>query len=70
MPKIKYATGGQSIHPKIELTFWDEQQNKYFLLCKDMKNYSENSSSESLTGYSFEPYGRGSMSNVGVVPQI
>ena len=58
MPKIKYATGGQSIHPKIELTFWDDQHNKYFLLCRDMKNYSENLPAESLTGYSFELYGK------------
>jgi len=58
MPKIKYATGGQSIHPKIELTFWDDQRSKYFLLCRNMKNYSENLQAESLTGYSFELYGK------------
>lgn len=58
MPKIKNATGGQSIHPKIELTFWDDHDNKYFLLCRDMKNYSENLPSGSLTGYSFELSGK------------
>lgn len=58
MPKIKYATGGQSIHPKIELTFWDDQRSKYFLLCRNIKNYSENLQAESLTGYSFELYGK------------
>lgn len=58
MPKIKYATGGQTIHPKIELTFWDDQRSKYFLLCRNMKNYSENLQAESLTGYSFELYGK------------
>ncbi|AEB99599.1 ATP-dependent nuclease [Selenomonas sputigena] len=54
MPKIKKATGGQSIHPKIELTFWDDQSDKYFVLCRDMKNYSANSPENSLTGFSFE----------------
>lgn len=58
MPKIKKATGGQSIHPKIELTFWDDQSDKYFVLCRDMKNYSDNSPEDSLTGFSFEMYGK------------
>lgn len=30
MPKIKHATGGQSIHPKIELTFWDDVTDTYY----------------------------------------
>lgn len=58
MPKIKKATGGQSIHLKIELTFWDDQSDKYFVLCRDMKNYSDNSPEDSLTGFSFEMYGK------------
>lgn len=58
MPKIKHATGGQSIHPKIELTFWDEKNDKYYALCRDMKNYSETSPEDSLTGSSFELHGK------------
>lgn len=58
MPKIKVATGGQSIHPKIELTFWDDITNKYFVMCRDMKNYSENFPYESLSGYINEQHGR------------
>lgn len=58
MPKIKYATGGQSIHPKIELTFWDDQKNKYFAICRNMKDYSETSPKDSLTGVSFELHGK------------
>ncbi len=58
MPKIKSATGGQSTHPKIELTFWDEDRSRYYVLCRDMKVYSENSSETSLTGFSYEPHNK------------
>lgn len=58
MPKIKKATGGQSIHPKIELTFWDDQSNQYFRLCRDMKNYLKNSPDDSLTGYLVDKHGK------------
>lgn len=58
MPKIKHATGGQSIHPKIELTFWDDKRDKYYALSRDMKNYSEVSPKDSLTGISFEMHGK------------
>ena len=58
MPKIKKATGGQSTHPKIELTFWDDQSDKYFCLCRDMKNYLENSPHDSLTGYLVDKHGK------------
>lgn len=58
MPKIKYATGGQSIHPKIELTFYDDQSDKYYVLCRDMKNYSDVSPNDSVTGGSYELSGK------------
>ncbi|WP_295274967.1 AAA family ATPase [Veillonella sp.] len=58
MPKIKSATGGQSTHPKIELTFWDEDRSRYYVLCRDMKVYSENSPETSLTGFSYEPHNK------------
>lgn len=58
MPKIKIATGGQSIHPKIELTFWDDRMDKYFVLCREMKKYTENSPYESLSGETFELHGK------------
>lgn len=58
MPKIKKATGGQSTHPKIELTFWDDQSNQYFRLCRDMKNYLKNSPDDSLTGYLVDKHGK------------
>lgn len=35
MPKIKHATGGQSIHPKIELTFGDDKTDTYYTICRD-----------------------------------
>lgn len=58
MPKIKSATGGQSTHPKIELTFWDEDRSRYYVLCRDMKVYSESSPETSLTGFSYEPHNK------------
>lgn len=58
MPKIKHATGGQSIHPKIELTFWDDYENKYYAICRNMKDYSENSPSDSLSGVAYELHGK------------
>lgn len=53
MPKIKHATGGQSIHPKIEITFWDDQNDIYYSICRDMKLYSEPLQELSLYGNSF-----------------
>lgn len=54
MPKIKHATGGQSIHPKIEITFWDDQKATFYVLCRDMKRFSESTPMASLSGYSFK----------------
>lgn len=54
MPKIKRATGGQSIHPKIEMTFWDDKDNKYFTVCRNLKDYSEADPGRSLSGYSYK----------------
>ena len=50
MPKIKHATGGQSIHPKIEITFWDDKKDIFYVICRDMKFYSASSSEESISG--------------------
>lgn len=58
MPKIKHATGGQSIHPKIEVTFWDDQSNIYYTLCRDMKLYSDPLQSLRLSGTSFKLDGK------------
>lgn len=51
MPKIKKATGGQSIHPKIEITFFDDNTNTYYTLCRDIKSYLE-SNEDGLSGTS------------------
>lgn len=58
MPKIKRATGGQSTHPKIELTFYDDKRNKYFTVTRNFQKYSELSPNESLTGFMFETHGK------------
>lgn len=58
MPKIKHATGGQSIHPKIEITFWDDQDDIYYVLCRDIKSYSDNLPDLSLNGSSFKLDGK------------
>lgn len=56
MPKIKRATGGQSIYPKIEITFYDNSNKKYFAITRDIKNYSDNA--DGLTGISYEINGK------------
>lgn len=58
MPKIKHATGGQSIHPKIDITFWDDQNDIYYAICRDMKLYSEPSQKLHLSGTSFKLDGK------------
>ena len=58
MPKIKHSTGGQSIHPKIEITFWDDKKDIFYVICRDMKFYSASSSEESISGVSFKLEGK------------
>ena len=58
MPKIKHATGGQSIHPKVEITLWDDTNNIYYLLCRDMKAYSESLPDIIPSGSSFKLDGK------------
>ena len=58
MPKIKHATGGQSVHPKIEITFWDDVTDTYYMLSRDMKTYSESQPYLSLSGLSFKIEGK------------
>ncbi len=53
MPKIKRATGGQSIHPKIEITFWDDVINRYYAISRDIIPVAENSPLFKQRGYSF-----------------
>lgn len=40
MPKIKNATGGQAIYPRIEVTFYDDKKNEYYEIIRDIKDYS------------------------------
>ena len=58
MPKIKHATGGQSVHPKVEITLWDDTNDIYYLLCRDMKAYSESLPDLTLSGSSFNLDGK------------
>ena len=58
MPNIKSATGGQSIHPKIVLTFWDDKNDTYYTLCRDMKVYPNTSPDLTLSGFSYHLNGR------------
>lgn len=51
IPKIKHATGGQSVYPKIEIVFWDSSDSRYYAICRDMKAYADEKSG--LSGYSF-----------------
>lgn len=46
------------IHPKIEITFWNDKDKKYFTVCRNMKDYLEADPSKSLSGYSYELHGK------------
>lgn len=56
MPKIKYATGGQAICPKIELTFYDDKKDKYFEIVRDIKDFSD--AEEGLKGKAYSLRGK------------
>lgn len=56
IPKIKHATGGQSVYPKIEITFYDSVERIYYCISRDLKKYLENN--HGLSGYSFEYSGK------------
>ncbi len=51
MPKIKLATGGQAIYPKIVLTFFDDKNNKFYEITRELKDFSEDSNG--LKGISY-----------------
>ena len=52
IPKIKHATGGQSVYPKIEIVFWDSSTSRYYAIIRDMKEYADDKTG--LSGYSYE----------------
>lgn len=56
IPNIKHATGGQSVHSKIEITFLDSSNDKYYCISRNMKDYSSENSG--LSGYSYKLDGR------------
>ena len=41
MPKLKYATGGAAIHPKISIEFYDEISNVSYALSRDFSKNDE-----------------------------
>lgn len=56
IPKIKHATGGQSVYPKIEITFYDSAESTYYCISRDLKKFLENNCG--LSGYSFKYIGK------------
>lgn len=56
IPRIKHATGGQSVYPKIEITFYDSEEDIYYAITRDLKNYSEEN--DGLSGISFQYSGK------------
>lgn len=52
IPNIKHATGGQSVHSKIEITFLDSSNEKYYCISRNMKDYCSNN--DGLSGYSYK----------------
>ncbi len=67
MPKIKHATGGQSIYPKIELTFKDSDTNKYYVITRDIKNHLNGYSD--LIGKSYELNGKRKVNKIEIEEQ-
>lgn len=62
IPNIKHATGGQSVHSKIEITFFDSSNDEYYCICRDMKDYSPENSG--LSGYSYKLSGRNKIGKI------
>lgn len=56
MPKIKNATGGQSIFPKIDITFYDTETDKYTIITRDIRE--DINGNDSLSGYEYELHGK------------
>lgn len=52
IPKIKKATGGNAVYPKIEITFEDTINDICYYIIRDFKDYSSENSG--LKGYSFK----------------
>lgn len=56
IPKIKNATGGQAVHSKIEITFYDDTTEKYCCITRNLKDYSNECNG--LSGYSYNLRGK------------
>ena len=56
MPKIKNATGGQAIYPRIEVTFYDDKKDEYYHIIREIKDYSQ--FDEGLNGISYSLKGK------------
>lgn len=41
MPRIKNATGGAAIHPKLTITFYDDKSNMYYCITRNFSKYSD-----------------------------
>ncbi len=52
MPTIKQATGGGTTHPKISLTFYDDEEETYYEIIRDINEYEKGE--EGLKGAIFE----------------
>lgn len=62
MPKIKHATGGQSIYPLIELTFKDCENNIFYVITRDIKKHLNDL--DSLNGKSYELSGKRKINSI------
>jgi len=52
IPTLKNATWGGSVHPKIEILFFNSKDKKYYCLIRDFKPQDDNNST--ISGYSFK----------------
>ena len=56
IPTIKMATGGQSLYPKITITFIDSSTSIYYCITRAFKNNVD--INNELTGYSYSIKGK------------
>lgn len=67
MPRIKHATGGQSIHPKIEICFYNDSDGYYYAICRDLKDFCV--SDMGLSGQKFLQNGKKKISKSALSPE-
>ncbi len=67
MPRIKHATGGGAIHPKISFVLHDDKTNKYYCTVRKMDKFCKGE--EDLSGYRYVLKGKTKTDKVQMNPK-